>query len=152
MFDGSVRDNLAFGSILQKKVVDEEKMRDFLSHVHLPAEIMDQDASKLSGGEKQRVGIVRMLMNAPKILLLDEITSALDLENVLMVEDLIKELQESMGITILMVSHDFEQAKRMGGKTIIMINGTITESGPVDDVFAHPKRDLTYKFLHGGHV
>jgi len=152
MFDGTVRDNLVFGPCLQKKNVDEERMRDLLSHVHLPEEMLDQDVSKLSGGEKQRVGIVRMLMNEPKILLLDEITSALDLANVLMVEELIKELQASMGITILMVSHDFEQARRMGGKTIILVGGRIVESGLVEDVFAHPKQDLTYKFLHGGVV
>lgn len=149
MFEGTVRDNLVFGPCLQKKSVDEERMHDLLTHVHLPEEMLDQDASKLSGGEKQRVGILRMLMNEPKILLLDEITSALDLANVLMVEELIKELQESMGITILMVSHDFEQAKRMGGRTIFMANGTIVESGLVEDVFVHPKQELTYKFLHG---
>src|SRR5271157_697832 len=152
MFEGTVRDNLTFGPFLQKKKLDEERMRDLLSHVHLSEEMLDQNASKLSGGEKQRVGIVRMLMNEPKILLLDEITSALDLANVLMVEELIKELQGSMGITILMVSHDFEQARRMGGRTIFMANGKIVESGLVEDVFGHPKQDLTYRFLHGGLV
>ena len=152
MFDGTVRDNLAYGPALQKKPVDDMKMVQLLSHVHLPREILDQDAGKLSGGERQRVAIVRMLMNEPKILLLDEITSALDLSNELMVEDLIKQLQASTGITIIMISHDFEQAKRMGGKTAVLANGTILEYGPVSDVFFHPKNELTARFLKGGIV
>jgi putative ABC transport system ATP-binding protein len=150
MFEGTVRDNLAYGPWLQKKLVDENKMLKLLSDVHLLPAILDQDAGKLSGGERQRVAIVRMLMNEPKILLLDEITSALDLANMLMVENLIKQLQASMHITMLMVSHDFEQAKRMGGKTAFLATGTIIESGPVADVFARPKHDATAKFLNGG--
>nr|MDO8115113.1 ATP-binding cassette domain-containing protein [Candidatus Sigynarchaeota archaeon] len=152
MFDGTVRDNLTYGSRLQKKDLDEAKMLRLLSDVHLPPEILEQDAGKLSGGERQRVAIVRMLMNEPAILLLDEITSALDLSNALMVEGLIKQLQASTGITILMVSHDFEQAKRIGGTAMFMVNGTIIETGKASDLFSHPQHESTARFLAGGIV
>jgi len=127
-------------------------MLRLLSDVHLPPEILEQDAGKLSGGERQRVAIVRMLMNEPAILLLDEITSALDLSNALMVEGLIKQLQASTGITILMVSHDFEQAKRIGGTAMFMVNGTIIETGKASDLFSHPQHESTARFLAGGIV
>jgi len=149
MFEGNVRTNIVYGPKLQNMPVDEEKLLRLVSEVDLPQEILDQDASKLSGGERQRVAIVRMLMNEPKILLLDEITSALDLSNELMVESLIKEVQASLGITILMVSHDFDQARRMGGSTVFMANGTVVETGLATDMFAHPKNELTAKFLEG---
>ncbi len=150
MFDGTVRDNITYGLKLQGKHVDEAKIKQMLSQVHLFPDDLDRDVAELSGGERQRVAIVRMLVNEPKILLLDEITSALDLANALEVEHLIAELQKSLGITIMMVSHDFEQAKRLGGRTIFLANGAIIEQGSVNDLFLHPKNELTIKFLHGG--
>jgi putative ABC transport system ATP-binding protein len=150
MFDGTVRDNITYGLKLQNKPVNEAKIKQMLAHVHLFSDDLDRDVAELSGGERQRVAIVRMLLNEPKILLLDEITSALDLANTLEVEHLIAELQKSLGITIMMVSHDFEQAKRLGGRTIFLANGAIIEQGSVNDLFLHPKNELTIKFLQGG--
>ncbi len=150
MFDGTVRDNLTYGLKLQGKAVDEKKLELLLTHVHLSTNFLDRDAAELSGGERQRVAIVRMLVNEPKMLLLDEITSALDLANALLVEHLIVELQKSLGITIVMVSHDFEQAKRMGGRAIFLANGVLIEQGSVGELFARPKNELTARFLQGG--
>jgi len=149
MFDGTVRDNLAYGPLLQNKPVNEAKMLRLLPFVHLQSDILDQNAAELSGGERQRVAIVRMLMNEPKILLLDEITSALDLGTTLLVEDLIKSLQASTGITIIMISHDFEQAKRMDGTCVFLADGTVVESGPSVNIFNKPQNALTAKFLQG---
>ncbi len=66
LFDGTVRDNLAFGPKLQNLPADEQKMIDLLDHVHLNPEMLDRMTNHLSGGERQRIAIVRMLMNSPK--------------------------------------------------------------------------------------
>jgi len=149
IFEGTVRDNIVYGPRLQGKDPDERKMVDLLQHVHLPLSILDQVAATLSGGERQRVALVRMLMNDPKILLLDEITSALDPASTHDVEQLIKSLRESLGITMIMVSHDVEQAKRMGGTCIFLVQGRIVEIGASKDIFTHPRNDVTRKFIEG---
>lgn len=149
MFDGTVRENVAYGPKLRNIEVDEKRMADLLHHVHLPPSILEQDAITLSGGERQRVALVRMLMNEPKILLLDEFTSALDPTSTHNVEQLIKSLHDSLGLTIIMISHDVEQAKRMGGICVFLVNGAIEEIGPSKDIFTNPKSQLTRKFVEG---
>ncbi len=149
MFEGSVRDNIAYGPKLQGKDLDEKTMLDLLHHVHLPVTILDQNAVTLSGGERQRVALVRMLMNTPKVLLLDEITSSLDPTAAHNVEQLIMSLRETLGLTLIMVSHDVEQAKRLGGTCIFLMQGTIEEIGTAKDIFSNPKKDLTRRFIEG---
>ncbi len=149
MFDGTVRENIVYGPKLQGNELDEQKMVNLLQHVHLPQSILDQEALTLSGGERQRVALVRMLMNDPKVLLLDEITSALDPTSSHNVEQLIKSLRDSLGLTIIMVSHDVEQAKRMGGTCLFIVQGTIVETGFSKDIFSNPKKDLTRRFIEG---
>ncbi len=149
MFEGTVRDNIVYGPKLRSEIVDDNKILDLLNHVHLPVSILEQDAVTLSGGERQRVALVRMLMNDPKILLLDEITSALDPTSTHNVEQLIKSLRDTLGLTIIMISHDVEQAKRMGGTCVFLVKGTIEEMGPSKDLFTHPKSQMTREFVEG---
>ncbi len=149
MFEGTVRENIAYGPMLQSNNLDDKKMVNLLQHVHLPQSILDQIALTLSGGERQRVALVRMLMNDPKVLLLDEITSSLDPTSTHNVEQLIKSLRDTLGLTIIMVSHEVEQAKRMGGTCIFLVQGTIEEMGSSKDIFTHPRSDLTRNFIEG---
>lgn len=110
---------------ISKKELDkivEEKLRV----VGLYDEVKDslkKSATKLSGGQKQRLCIARALTINPEVLLLDEPCSALDIENTMIIEKLLKELKESM--TVIIVTHNIEQAKRIGDEIITMDNGKI---------------------------
>ena len=113
---------------ISKKELDkivEEKLRV----VGLYDEVKDnlkKSANKLSGGQKQRLCIARALTINPEVLLLDEPCSALDIENTMIIEKLLKELKESM--TVIIVTHNIEQAKRIGDEIITMDNGKIFSS------------------------
>lgn len=101
---------------------------------------------ELSGGEKQRVAIIRTLIMKPDIILFDEPTSALDPEMVLEVEEVIKSIADD-GMTMIIVSHEMKFIKNVANKVIYMNNGEIIETGSVDDIFNKPKSDSLKKFL-----
>ena len=101
---------------------------------------------ELSGGEKQRVAIIRTLIMKPKIILFDEPTSALDPEMVLEVEEVIKAIADD-GMTMIIVSHEMKFIKNVATKVMFMNEGKIVETGSVDDIFNKPKSDSLKKFL-----
>ena len=101
---------------------------------------------ELSGGEKQRVAIIRTLIMRPNIILFDEPTSALDPEMVHEVEDVIKSIADD-GMTMIIVSHEMKFIKNVATKVIYMNSGEIIETGSVDDIFLNPKSDSLKKFL-----
>ena len=101
---------------------------------------------ELSGGEKQRVAIIRTLIMKPDIILFDEPTSALDPEMVHEVEDVIKSIADD-GMTMIIVSHEMKFIKNVATKIIYMNSGEIIETGSVDDIFLNPKSDSLKKFL-----
>lgn len=101
---------------------------------------------ELSGGEKQRVAIIRTLIMKPDIILFDEPTSALDPEMVLEVEDVIKSIADD-GMTMIIVSHEMKFIKNVSNKIIYMNNGEIVETGSADNIFNNPKSDSLKKFL-----
>lgn len=101
---------------------------------------------ELSGGEKQRVAIIRTLIMKPDIILFDEPTSALDPEMVLEVEEVIKSIADD-GMTMIIVSHEMKFIKNVANKVVYMNNGEIIETGSVDDIFNKPKSDSLKKFL-----
>lgn len=105
LFGQTVRDNLSFPFDLRKLDFDEEKTISMLSAVNLSADFLNQEVAKLSGGEKQRVALVRNLLFAPKVLLLDEVTTGLDAENKAIVRQIIN-AQEAL---IIEVTHDAEE-------------------------------------------
>ena len=98
---------------------------------------------ELSGGQRQRVAIARALASSPQILVCDEPVSALDASLASRVLDLLEELRETMGIAILMVTHDLAVAKRIGIDLAVMYAGEIVERGTVDDIFANPQHEYT---------
>ncbi|MBP2170837.1 putative ABC transport system ATP-binding protein [Erwinia toletana] len=116
LFGDTVYDNLAFPWQIRQKKVERDELKSWLQRVNLPAEILDKKASQLSGGEKQRVALLRNLQFLPQILLLDEITSALDEENKQLVNQLIAGLVKEEGIAVVWISHDsaeISQAQRV---------------------------------------
>ncbi|WP_026907027.1 methionine ABC transporter ATP-binding protein [Paucisalibacillus globulus] len=103
--------------------------------------------SQLSGGQKQRVGIARALANNPKVLLCDEATSALDPETTNSILDLLVDINERLGLTIILITHEMHVIRKICNRVAVMENGKVVEQGDVLDVFLKPKQPVTKKFV-----
>ncbi len=104
--------------------------------------------SQLSGGQKQRVAIARALANDPSVLLCDEATSALDPQTTRAILHLLKQLNESLGITIVLITHEMAVVKEICDRVAVMEHGRVVEQGEVFHVFADPQQDVTKNFIH----
>ncbi len=124
LFGNTVYDNLSFPYEIRKKNIDDRKIYMLLEKFNIDKEYLSKDINKLSGGEKQRISLIRSLLHAGSVLLLDEITSALDKENKLLVEHIMKDMNKK-GHTILWITHDISQIKGLSNKKIIIEDGTI---------------------------
>lgn len=102
---------------------------------------------QLSGGQKQRVGIARALATSPKLLLADESTSALDPETTQEVLGLLRRVNEELGLTIMVITHEMDVVKSIAHKVAVMEAGRIVERGPVFDVFSDPQQPVTRRFV-----
>ena len=103
---------------------------------------------QLSGGQKQRVAIARALANDPQVLLCDEATSALDPQTTKAILHLLKHLNETLGITIVLITHEMAVVKEICDRVAVMEYGRVVEQGEVFTVFAEPKQDITKSFIH----
>lgn len=103
--------------------------------------------SQLSGGQKQRVGIARALANNPKVLLCDEATSALDPETTDAILGLLVDINEKLGLTIILITHEMHVIQKICHNVAVMESGRIVEQGSVLDVFSYPKMPVTKKFV-----
>ncbi|MGV2621625.1 UNVERIFIED_CONTAM: methionine ABC transporter ATP-binding protein [Halobacillus marinus] len=103
--------------------------------------------SQLSGGQKQRVGIARALANNPKVLLCDEATSALDPETTDSILDLLVDINEKLGLTIVLITHEMHVIRKICHQVAVMEQGKIVEHGDVLDVFLRPQKPVTKKFV-----
>ncbi len=103
--------------------------------------------SQLSGGEKQRVGIARALANHPELLLCDESTSALDPKTTREILNLLKTINQNLGVTIVLITHEMEVIKQICHKVAVIEKGSIVEKGLVYDVFSDPQHAITKHFL-----
>ncbi|MGK0576183.1 ATP-binding cassette domain-containing protein [Macrococcus capreoli] len=103
--------------------------------------------SELSGGQKQRVGIARALSNDPKVLLCDEATSALDPQTTDEILDLLVDINKSLNLTIILITHEMEVIRKICHKVAVMELGKVVEEGSVIEVFNHPKTNITKRFV-----
>lgn len=126
LFGKTVRDNLAFPYEIRKKEFDEKKAISYLESVGLPKEYLDKEINTLSGGEKQRVALIRNVLFQPKILLLDEVTSALDEANRQIIWKWLHELRAHSEMTIIMVSHNEEESS-LADNNIHIVAGKIVK-------------------------
>lgn len=124
LFGTTVYDNLEFPYRIRKDEPNRERMLELLERFGLDACILEKEITSLSGGEKQRVAIIRNLLYIPELLLLDEATSALDAQNARLVEAYVKELNEQ-GVTVLWITHSMEQSTGIFNKRITMESGTL---------------------------
>ncbi|WP_342527784.1 phosphate ABC transporter ATP-binding protein [Chryseomicrobium sp. FSL W7-1435] len=129
MISGTVEENLTLPYSLQGAEVDVDKMRRVIREVGLDTDYLQRDSRDLSGGQRQKVSIARTLLMEPDILLLDEITSALDRASRQEVEELIAHIHKTFGTTIIWITHNLEQAARIGHHTWVMIDGELVEQG-----------------------
>ena len=127
--------------------LDDAEARRLLRDVALDESFLDRETTSLSGGEAQRVCLARALTVHPEVLLLDEPTSALDAFAARAVEQVLARLREH-GLTTVLVSHDLEQAQRLADDVVVVVGGTVADTGPVDRVFAQPS-DAARTFLRG---
>ncbi|MBE1277638.1 methionine ABC transporter ATP-binding protein MetN [Enterovibrio baiacu] len=103
--------------------------------------------SNLSGGQKQRVAIARALASDPKVLLCDEATSALDPATTHSILNLLQTINQKLGLTILLITHEMDVVKRICHEVAIIGDGKLVEKGTVGDIFAHPKTELARDFI-----
>jgi len=106
----------------------------------------DEFPDRLSGGQQQRVAIVRALATGPKLMLLDEITSALDPQLIGEVLELVRELAES-GMTMIIATHEMSFAREVANKVCFLDAGVIYEEGPPAEIFSSPREERTREFL-----
>lgn len=123
-------------NVIRKKVEPLLELVGLTEHAH-------KFPSQLSGGQKQRVGIARALTNDPKVLLSDEATSALDPETTTATLALLKRINQRLGLTIVMITHEMNVVKQICDRVVVMNRGEIVESGNVVDVFCRPRHETT---------
>ena len=124
----------------------KEKVRTLLELVGL-ADRAENYPSQLSGGQKQRVAIARALANDPKILISDESTSALDPKTTKQILALLQDLNQKLGLTIVLITHEMQIVKDIANRVAVMQDGQLIEEGSVLDIFSNPQQDLTKDFI-----
>jgi tungstate transport system ATP-binding protein len=143
----SVRENVEYGLRL-RNLRPNRSVDAILEEVGLAA-FARQPARQLSGGEMQRVALARALIIGPRVLLLDEPTANLDPYNVGMIEEIVRRQNAERGVTLVLVTHNIFQAKRLAHRTGLMLGGRLIELDDTPDFFASPSDPRTTAFVQG---
>ena len=143
-----VYENIAFGLKLQKVPEDEidRRVRKVLRMVSM-TDYEDRDVESLSGGQQQRVAIARAIVNQPKVLLLDEPLSALDLKMRKDMQIELKEMHKQLGITFVYVTHDQEEALTLSDTIVVLDDGNIRQIGSPTDIYNEPQNAFVADFI-----
>lgn len=145
----TVQTNLLLPSVLHNEPVTEDAVKDILQLVHLDSKFLKQPATKLSGGQRQKLAIARTLMNKPDVLLLDEITSALDPTATREIEELIQAINKKYGTTIIWITHNIEQAKAISDDVWVLAAGELIKTGDKSILQLH-QHEIIDSLLTGG--
>ncbi|WP_043931850.1 ABC transporter ATP-binding protein [Bacillus sp. EB01] len=148
MINGNIFKNLALPRTLKKETLSEEEAAELLTSVGLEKDLLKRDVKDLSGGQRQKVSIARTLVNRPKILLLDEITSSLDRVSKQDIEELIVRINKEFNVTIMWITHNLEQAIHIGDETWVIMDGQLLESGE-SKLLLEPQNELVKQFVKG---
>ena len=144
----SVVANMRYGLDLRGEKINEKALTHWLDRLGL-TQLANQAATKLSAGEAQRVALARALLVQPDVLLLDEPTANLDPYNVGLIEEIVREENTARGTTIVLVTHNVFQARRLAHRTGLILNGVLVEMGPTETFFTTPHREETGAFVRG---
>lgn len=144
----SVWNNIVYPLKIRQMKIAEDQIKEIVENLGL-TDLINQRADKLSGGEAQRVSLARSLVFGPKVLLLDEPTSNLDPTNVKIIEDILARYVKEHDITVIMVTHNVFQAKRLADRVALMFKGELVEVNDKDTFFNNPENDMTERFISG---
>lgn len=148
MNNSTVSQNIAFPMVISH--IDKDIIKERLDELLDIVGLKDKEniyPAKLSGGQKQRVGIARALANKPKILLCDEPTSALDPVTTKSILELLKDINNKLNITIVLITHQMEVIKTICNKTAVIENGLIVEEGLTHEILSNPSSETLKSFL-----
>lgn len=146
-FSGNVSDNILYGPRLRGKELPDP--RKYLEMVGLSAAFLNRDPNILSGGQQQRVSLARALANDPEVLLLDEPTSALDAQASEHLEEMVTRLCQERQLTVVWVTHDLQQARRVAQDVTLLYRGQMLEHGTITDFFSGPSTKEGRAYLQG---
>ncbi|MBL9117506.1 MAG: ABC transporter ATP-binding protein [Verrucomicrobiaceae bacterium] len=125
-----------------------ERVASLMRKVGLDPASMSRFPHEFSGGQRQRIGIARALAVEPKFLICDEPVSALDVSVQAQILNLLKDLQQELGLTYLFIAHDLAVVRHMSDDIIVLYRGKIVEQGRADEVCERPRHEYTQKLLH----
>ncbi len=148
----TVQDNICYVPCLDKKLSKEDRRvmaERMLAMVDLPAELAGRFPRQLSGGQKQRVGIARAMAASPDILLMDEPFGAVDEITRRTLQGELSGLQKKTGITIVFITHDIEEAFKLGSRILIMKDGMIWQEGGREELLEKPRDAFVKQLLCG---
>ncbi len=143
----AVKENLLFGLKMHKTKADEMANRlDWVSELLGISHLLHRRPNTLSGGEKQKVALGRAIVTQPELLLVDEPLSALDPETRESVQQELRQLHRALGVTILHVTHDFEEAIALGNRIAVVGEGRLMQLGTPEEIFRHPNSEFVARF------
>jgi peptide/nickel transport system ATP-binding protein len=143
----TVRQLLARSMRLLETKAGKDRLEESLGYVGMDATVLDRYPHQMSGGQRQRVMIARALMLRPKLLVADEATSMLDASLRVNVLNVLKDLRDQLGMTILFITHDIGQACYLADRVLVMEHGVMVEQGSTDEVIFNPKHEYTQRLL-----
>lgn len=148
LLDRTVEENVAYGLKLRNQRDTRHVVEAALQQVSL-AHLCHQRARLLSGGEAQRVALARALVLRPSVLLLDEPTANLDPYNISLIEKIVRQANQELGTTIIIVTHNVFQARRLAHRVALLLGGQLIEIAEASKFFDHPTDDRTRLFVQG---
>lgn len=151
MLPGTVRQNL-FAPVQWARIAPSEarrRLEKILSYGLVAGGLIDKEATVLSEGQRARVALARALMNQPDVLLVDEITAALDPTAAADLQRLLRRLAKGQGMAVLWATHQIHQAREVGDRTALLIEGRIEAEAPTDQFFNTPASPIADRFIRG---
>ena len=143
---GNIAERLLYGQRPNYGAI-RARARELLARTEVPFKRMDERPSNFSGGMQQRVQIAKALANDPPLLLLDEVTTGLDVSVQAAILDLILELQHESGVAMVAVTHDLGVIRHLASRTLVMQHGRVVESGLTDQILEDPQHPYTQRLV-----